>query len=196
MRKILQITLISTLMFGMAACSAQNAGPAAKSEASSEKTSEKMTKKMTGKKLSDLILNFDENAVVDTNSVQFTILERPVFLVYDVKADRMRLMSPIGQAGLLDHEVLTRLMQANYDAALDARYALANDIIWSVFLHPLGSLTEDDLLSGIAQTVTAAETFGTSYTSGAVIYGGGDSNTIHEDLLKRLEESRDNKTKI
>ena len=81
------------------------------------------------------------------------------------------------------------MMQANYDAVLDARYALANDIVWSVFIHPLSSLTQKDFLSAVAQTVTAVETFGTSYTSGAVIFGGGDTNTIHKDLLKSLQKA-------
>ena len=81
------------------------------------------------------------------------------------------------------------MMQANYDAVLDVRYAMANDIIWAVFIHPLSSLTQKEFLSGVAQAVTAAETFGTSYTSGAFVFGGGDSSSIHEDLLKELEKA-------
>ena len=84
---------------------------------------------------------------------------------------------------------MERMLQANYDAVLDARYAIANDIVWSTFIHPLTSLTEDDFISALAQTVTAAETFGTSYTSGAVVFGGGDSSGIHEDLLEELQEA-------
>ena len=58
-----------------------------------------------------------------------------------------------------------------------------------MFIHPLGSLTQEDFLSGVAQVVTAAETFGASYTSGAVVFGGGDSNEIHKDLLDQLEKA-------
>lgn len=81
------------------------------------------------------------------------------------------------------------MLQANFDAILDARYAIANDLVWAVFIHPLSSLTEDDFISGIAQTVTAAETFGTTYSSGALVFGGGDSNARHENLLKQLEDA-------
>lgn len=194
MLKILQSALISTLLFGAVACSADELS--APSESLTENTTDTLTENTTGKSLSEIILSFDEDAKVNDNSVQFTLAERPVFLVYDTKADRMRIMTPIGPASLVDEDILIRMLQANHDAVLDARYTLANDLIWSVFIHPLGTLTQDDFLSAVAQTVTAAETFGKTYTSGAMIFGGGDTNTIHEELLKELEEAADKRTKI
>ena len=145
--------------------------------------------KMSGEKLAALIKDLDENAVIDGPSVVFEIAERELMMVYDSTADRMRVISPILQANAIPAEVMERMLQANFDAVLDARYAVANDIVWSVFLHPLTSLTEDDFISGLAQTITAAETFGTAFTSGAVVFGGGDSNAIHEDLLEDLKEA-------
>ena len=144
---------------------------------------------MTGAQLSQIILTFDQQANIADNSVQFTVKDRELFLVYDTQADRMRIITPIAPAHNAGEETLLRMLQANYDAVLDARYAVANDIVWAVFIHPLGSLTEDDFLSAVAQTVTSAETFGGSYTSGALVFGGGDSNTIHEELLRELEEA-------
>ena len=145
--------------------------------------------KMSGEKLAALIKDLDENAVIDGPSVVFEIADRELMMVYDSTADRMRVISPILQANAIPAEVMERMLQANFDAVLDARYAVANDIVWSVFLHPLTSLTEDDFISGLAQTITAAETFGTAFTSGAVVFGGGDSNAIHEDLLEDLKEA-------
>lgn len=147
-----------------------------------------LTGTMTPKRLGEIILKIDENAEVGANSYTFTLADRQLFLVYDTNADRMRIISPIFPAANLPEDVETRLLQANYDAVLDARYAIAQDLVWSVFLHRLSSLQEDDFLSGMAQVVTAAETFGTTYTSGAMVFGGGDSNTIHEDLLDKLKE--------
>ena len=181
---ILSWALICGLILGLTACTA--AQPSEKGAA----------EKMTAEKLSDLILTFDKEAKVNENNVQFMLSERAVFLVFDEKADRMRIMSPIAPAGLANEEILTRMLQANHDAVLDARYSLANDVVWSVFIHPMGSLTQDDFLSGVAQTVTAAKTFGSSYTSGAIVFGGGDSNTIHKDLLKELEDAAQSRTKI
>ena len=144
---------------------------------------------MDGDKLAELILRLDEEAVVRDNSVVFEIAERELMMVYDSEAGRMRVISPIIQVSALPDGVMERMLQANYDAVLDARYAIANDIVWATFIHPLSSLTEDDFISALAQTVTAAETFGTSYTSGAVVFGGGDSSGIHEDLLEELQEA-------
>ena len=145
--------------------------------------------KMSGSALAEIIQKFDEDAKVEGNGVQFTLNKRELFMVYDSEANRMRIITPIAPAGLAQEEMLTRMLQANYDAVLDARYALGNDIIWATFLHPLSSLTQEDFLSGVAQTVTAAETFGSSYTSGAMVFGGGDSNEIHEDLIKQLQDA-------
>lgn len=183
MLKIFKVIFIAVLLFTLSACT-------------TAKSVSESSEKMTGKKLSDLIVSFDEDAKINENSVAFTLAERAVFLVYDTKADRMRIMSPIAPAALANADIHERMLQANYDAVLDARYALANDVIWAVFIHSMGSLTEDDFLSGVAQTVTAAETFGKTYTSGAIVFGGGDTSDIHKDLLKELEDAANSRTKI
>ena len=65
-----------------------------------------------------------------------------------------------------------------------------------MFIHPLDTLQREELISGLAQVVTAAETFGSSFTSGAMLFGGGDSNEIHNELLKKLEEAAKKKDAI
>ncbi|MEM7524503.1 MAG: hypothetical protein AAF360_12240, partial [Pseudomonadota bacterium] len=86
---------------------------------------------------------------------------------------------------------LLRLMQANFDTALDARYAVAQGRLWSVYIHPLSALGKDEFISGLGQTVNLARTYGSLYTGGALTFGGGDSNDIHraliDDLLKKGE---------
>lgn len=142
---------------------------------------------MTTDILDIIIRKIDPETKRDNNMWQFTLAGRTVYLVADPVADRMRVMSPVAQTGTLPVEQYERMMQANFDAALDARYAVAQNIVWSVFIHPLGSLTERELLSGTAQTVTAALNFGTSYSSGATVYGGGDTNgIIQRQLLDEL----------
>ena len=71
---------------------------------------------MSGETLAELIQKFDEDAKVQSNGVQFMLNERELFMVFDAKADRMRIITPIAQAGLANEEVLTRMLQANYDA--------------------------------------------------------------------------------
>ena len=65
--------------------------------------------------------------------------------------------------------------------------------MWSTFIHPLNPLTDEQFLSGAGQVVNLAETFGTTYSSDGLSYGGGDSEGILErelieELLKRGEE--------
>jgi hypothetical protein len=81
-----------------------------------------------------------------------------------------------------------RLMQANFDSALDARYAVANGRLWGVFIHPLSPLEKNQFLSGLVQTVTVARTYGTGYTSGGAVFGGGDSNEIYRKLFEELQK--------
>lgn len=130
----------------------------------------------------------DPNAVRTANNWQFTLDESQVMVVTDVTNDRMRIITPIAMAAALSPEALRRLLQADFDSALDARYAIAQDLVWGTFIHPLESLTTREFASGVLQTKSLADTFGTSFSSGALTYGGGDSTTIIEEQLKELLE--------
>jgi hypothetical protein len=68
----------------------------------------------------------DKTIKRNVNVWQFEIGKRQVIVITDPIAERMRIMVPIGDAGLLSEELLTRLMQANFDSALDARYAVGH----------------------------------------------------------------------
>jgi hypothetical protein len=83
---------------------------------------------------------------------------------------------------------LRRVMQANFDSALDARYAIARGRLWAVFIHPLAALDRKELLSGLIQTINIARSYGQSYSGGASVFGGGDSNDIYRRLLEELLE--------
>lgn len=143
---------------------------------------------MTGEHLIELVGKIDPEFQRQGNGVQFTINDRPILLVFDENAGRMRLFSPVAQVSILDASLMQRMLQANFDSALDARYAIANEIVWSVFIHPLPNLTDELFASGIAQVVVAATTFGTTFTSGALVYGGGDSNEENRKLLEHLNK--------
>ncbi|MGR8919196.1 MAG: type III secretion system chaperone [Gammaproteobacteria bacterium] len=114
---------------------------------------------------------------------------RALMIITDEKHDRMRIMGHVTAAEALDEALLTRTMQANFDTALDARYAIARNTLWSVFVHPLSTLSERDFLLGLGQVVNLANTFGSSYSSGLLSFGGGDSGAIRErELLDELLE--------
>lgn len=136
--------------------------------------------------LESLLRRFDPDLQGSAGNWQLTIDNRSLVVVTDAQAGRMRVMSPIAPAAQLDREQLYRLMQANFETALDARYSIANGLVWSAFIHPLAPLSADQVISAIAQTITLADTYGTTFTSGALSYGGGDgAQELYEQLKQK-----------
>ena len=133
-----------------------------------------------------IVTAIDEDARLTGNGATFTIDETTVTLVFDVNADRMRLFSQIRPGDGLSGPQLRRLMQANFDTALDARYAVAQGQLWSTFMHRMTTLTHEDFVSALAQTVTLVKTYGTTFSSGAMSFGGGDSTAEIQKLLDRI----------
>ena len=140
---------------------------------------------MTVARLSRLILRIDRAAKRNGNLWELKINKVPVTVIADPEADRMRIVIGIIEADKLTPELMTRLMQANFDTALDARYALAHNVLWGTFIHPLGSLTDKEFLAGLVQTINLALTFGTTFSSGVLTFGGGDSQDI---LRQQMDE--------
>jgi len=136
--------------------------------------------------MGEVITALDGEAERNGNNWQLTLEERMMLVVTDTNAGRMRIITPIAPVDALPEGAMERLMQANFDTALDARYAIGQGLVWGAFIHPLDSLTTRDFASGLLQTHTLGETFGTTFSSGAVNYGGGDSGAIIEDQLKEL----------
>lgn len=133
-----------------------------------------------------VVTMIDEDASITSNGATFEVDGTPVTLVFDVNADRMRLFTRVSSSDGLSGAQLKRLMQANFDTALDARYAIAGGQVWSTYMHPLVSLSQDDFVSAIAQTVTLVRTYGTTFSSGALSFGAGDSNAEIQKLLEGL----------
>ena len=116
---------------------------------------------------------------------QFSINDTSIVILADANADRMRIFTPIINAAELSDEQVQKMMLANFHTALDARYAISNRFVVSTFIHPLSSLQERDLLSAINQVSSLAATFGTSYSSGEMLFvpGSGQENPPSPDEL-------------
>ncbi|MEO1490811.1 MAG: hypothetical protein AAFV19_01500 [Pseudomonadota bacterium] len=141
---------------------------------------------MTLERLIEIITAVDPDAQVAQTAVQFTVQDIPVVVITDPVADRMRAMVPIRSADGILPEEMQRMMQANFDTALDARYAIAKGRLWSTYIHPLGPLDKDEFLAGIGQVVNLATTYGSTYNSGLLSFGGGDSNDLNRQLIEDL----------
>jgi hypothetical protein len=105
---------------------------------------------MTAERLAQIIMDIDPDAAITPSGIELTIEDIPVLVVMAPAADRMRAMVPIASVEDITPEEMSRMMQANFDIALDARYAVAQDRVWGVFIHPLGALEREQFLSAIA----------------------------------------------
>lgn len=147
---------------------------------------------MTYERLGRIIFALDPDAQPSGPTFQMTIAGHGVLIVTDARADRMRAMVPVRPVKGLSEDDLLRMMQANFDSALDARYAVANGMVWATFIHPLSPLQKDQFISGLGQAVNAAQTYGTLFSGGALQFGGGDSGGLQrqliDELLKKGEE--------
>jgi len=141
---------------------------------------------MTLDRMAEIIFSLDPNAQSSGNSFQMVIQDIPVLIITDPRADRMRAMVPIrASEGMSPAEIL-RVMQANFDTALDARYAIAHGKLWGTFIHPLSALEKNEFISAIGQTVNIAKTYGTLYSGGFLSFGGGDSIPLQRQLIDEL----------
>ena len=129
---------------------------------------------MTLERVDELVRRIDNDAIRNGSSWQIKYRNMPIFVVADDDADRIRIMSPVSSAATLSEDHLVRLMQANFESALDARYAIAQGAVWSAYIHPLSVLGEREFFSGMGQTVSLVVTYGTTFSSGALAFTGGD----------------------
>ena len=143
---------------------------------------------MNNQRLHALIENFAEDLDGRPGFWEFTLQEYQVTVITDERADRMRIIVPVARAEDVSSEQMKRLMQANFDSALDARYSIARGVLWSAFIHPLSELSDHQFIDGLAQAVNLAGTFGTSYSSGALIFGGGDSKQEQDRHYREIIE--------
>lgn len=141
---------------------------------------------MTLARLGEIVMALDPDAVQQGQGWRLRIGGQVTLLTADAAAGRMRAMMPIGREGDMDKGDLRRMLQANFDSALDGRYAIARGLVWSVFTHSLGSLDKNLLIEGLAQAAMLARTHGTLYSGGDMQFGGGDSPGLQLELLEDL----------
>ncbi|PKV50719.1 hypothetical protein ATE84_2785 [Aquimarina sp. MAR_2010_214] len=114
---------------------------------------------------------------------KFIYKETPMLCVTDETNNRMRIISPITASDNLDKDVLLDAMTANFHSALDVKYAITNKILWSVYIHPLKELTEEQVNSAISQVYYAAKTFGSTFSSTELIFGTGNAKGKSKEVI-------------
>ena len=123
---------------------------------------------MTQEKMEELVSK-DINVTIleeEKGYILFKYLGIKMALLSDEEHDRMRIISPITKYSNLAPTIKDSLMNSNFHLALDARYAVTEDTLHSCFIHPLSSLTAEDLSSALKQVCNLASSFGKTYSSG------------------------------
>lgn len=104
---------------------------------------------------------------------KFEYRDHGLIVMTDEEHNRMRIITPVAEVNDLEDEIWLLCMSANFDRALDARYAVSGDYLWSIFIHPLKQLEEAQVIDAIDQVINLAENFGTTFSSTGVMFQGG-----------------------
>ena len=120
---------------------------------------------MTTEKLDFIISQEADSLSVNGNSWNFTYKGKLLLCIADKKANRMRIISPIAPQEKLSKELILNSLIANFHTALDVKYAISDNVLWSVFTHPLKELSTHQVKDAISQVYYANTTFGSIYSS-------------------------------
>lgn len=126
---------------------------------------------MTNAKLDRILKTVEPNVKGGNGRWEMVRDGVPVMVLTDESHNRMRVIAPASELKPVDQQILMRMMEANFATALDARYAIFKGMVWAAFIHPLDSLRERDLISGLQQVITLVKTTGTTFSSSELQFG-------------------------
>ncbi|HVN38100.1 MAG TPA: hypothetical protein VMW19_08000 [Myxococcota bacterium] len=98
--------------------------------------------------------------------LRFTFGGVRMVCVYDLHADRMRIIASVTDESTLTEESERILLRANFTKTFDARYALYDGILYAVYLHPLSTLDPRELEDALPQVARLVRNYGTTYSAG------------------------------
>ena len=147
-----------------------------------------ISQEMNADKLLEILKQESDTLKTNGNSYQFLLDNTMLICIFDESANRMRIVSPIIEREKIGEEELLNALVANFHSALDVKYALSDEIIWSVFIHPLKELSEEQVVDAVKQVYTAAKTFGTSYSSTNLVFPG-NTKKKEKELPKILKKT-------
>ena len=127
---------------------------------------------MNNARLDSLLRGVLESVEGEPGRWELQLADTPMFCLTDENHDRMRIIAPVKELAQATAQELADCLAANFHTALDVRYAIADDLIWVAFIHPLSPLTERQLYDALGQVRSAVVTFGTTYTSTDLVFPG------------------------
>lgn len=142
---------------------------------------------MTSAKLGTILTQVSDSIQGNDGRWQFKVKDVLFMCITDAKHNRMRIISPITEVERLDEKLKSAALVANFHSALDVKYAIAEDVLWSVFIHPLKELSEAQVKDAVSQVYSANVTFGTTFSSTTLVFPGSKKKkeTPKKKILKR-----------
>ncbi len=125
---------------------------------------------MNNQKLYGIIYTLSDQVEGQDGNWRFLVDSTLFICLTDELHNRMRIISPIVEIEEISSEEMQRCMEANFHTALDVKYAISDNILWSAYIHPLKELTKEQVISGISQVYSAVKTYGREYSSGALSF--------------------------
>ncbi|SNR14338.1 hypothetical protein [Tenacibaculum jejuense] len=146
---------------------------------------------MTLTKLGTILERASDSIISQKPQWRFVIKDVPFIAIADSTHNRMRIISPIGESDKLNEELKTASLMANFHTALDVKYAISDNILWSVFIHPLKELTEDQVYDAVSQVYYAHVNFGTTFSSTSLVFPGNKRpqkkpKKVEKKILKKI----------
>ncbi len=130
--------------------------------------------------LETVVKNISQNARGEKGFVEFVFNDVKMYLISDVSHDRMRIISAISEYKDVTKEQLDAMMVSNFHTSLDARYGVSNGILYSAYIHPLSSLSEEQIRSAVTQVANLSLSFGSEYSSGLLHYKKEETKETRE----------------
>lgn len=127
---------------------------------------------MTNKEMGRILNQVADSIEGKEGYWQIKLKEKFLLVITDSTHNRMRIICPIAYTKDLKEGVLIKALEANFHTVLDSKYAISDNIMWSVFIHPLKELSEPQLKDAIKQVYSGALTFGGTYTSSELVFPG------------------------
>ncbi len=119
-----------------------------------------------------IVKNMANDAEGESGFVQFSYQNTQMVLISDTTHDRMRIIAAITDTDSLSQEQVDAILESNFHTALDARYASSDGILYAAYIHPLSYLHQAQIESAVIQVANLAQSFGSSYSSGQLSFGG------------------------
>lgn len=145
---------------------------------------------MTNKKIDGLLEKHALHLDGNKGGWEAVIDQRPILIVSDEAANRLRIFTYVVEYDKLGKGEMEMLLRANFQSALDAKYAIYEGLVISVFTHPLKEMTPEHFVNALHQVNNLAENFGTSYSSTQFVFGLGDDSSPKNDMRINVRPGR------